>query len=268
MRRLLGPFVVAVLGAAILVGLSAAQALANHVQCGDVITQDTTLDSDLIGCPGYGIVIGADNITLDLNGHTVQGNGVSSKGLGVAGILVCCDVTVVNGTIRDFSVGVYDFGENSRIEHNRLFGNVDGMRVSEPGSDSRVAHNMVADSSSVGIWLIDSNYNSVYKNRGGAGILAISGAGANILADNSVIGNRVGIQLSDDGGDNRLVSNAARRNAEDGIRIEDPANALTRNLTVRNGDFGIEAVEGTIDGGGNRAFGNGNPLQCLHIICK
>ncbi len=30
-------------------------ALANHVQCGDVITQDTRLDSDLVDCPGDGI---------------------------------------------------------------------------------------------------------------------------------------------------------------------------------------------------------------------
>lgn len=41
--------------------LSGAQALATHVGCGDTITQDTTLDSDLIGCSGaFGISIGAD----------------------------------------------------------------------------------------------------------------------------------------------------------------------------------------------------------------
>ena len=41
--------------------------------CGDVITQDTTLDSDLIDCPGDGVVIGASGITLDLAGHTIDG---------------------------------------------------------------------------------------------------------------------------------------------------------------------------------------------------
>jgi hypothetical protein len=40
-----------------------------------VITTDTTLDSDLLDCPGHGIVIGAPGITLDLNGHTVDGDG-------------------------------------------------------------------------------------------------------------------------------------------------------------------------------------------------
>ena len=45
------------------------------VECGDTITADTTLDSDLTGCPNNGIVIGADDITLDLNGHTISGDG-------------------------------------------------------------------------------------------------------------------------------------------------------------------------------------------------
>ncbi len=48
---------------------------ASHLACGDTITADTTLDSDLTGCPSNGIVIGADDITLDLNGHTIAGDG-------------------------------------------------------------------------------------------------------------------------------------------------------------------------------------------------
>ncbi len=45
------------------------------VRCGATITADTTLHHDLLDCPGNGIVIGADHITLDLNGHTVDGAG-------------------------------------------------------------------------------------------------------------------------------------------------------------------------------------------------
>jgi len=48
------------------------QALAGPVSCGDTITTDTTLDSGLLDCPNNGIVIGADDITLDLNGHTID----------------------------------------------------------------------------------------------------------------------------------------------------------------------------------------------------
>ena len=45
------------------------------LECGDTITADTTLDRDLTNCPSNGIIIGADDITLDLNGHTISGDG-------------------------------------------------------------------------------------------------------------------------------------------------------------------------------------------------
>src|SRR3954468_9415828 len=45
--------------------------------CGDVITSNTTLRADLRDCPGDGLVIGADGITLDLNGHTIGGDAIS-----------------------------------------------------------------------------------------------------------------------------------------------------------------------------------------------
>ena len=53
-------------------------AQASHVTCGDVITQDTTLDSDLDDCPAEGIVIGADGVTLRPNGHTIDGVSVAA----------------------------------------------------------------------------------------------------------------------------------------------------------------------------------------------
>ena len=82
------------------------QALATHVQCGDVITQDTTLDSDLVNCPGDGVVIGAGGITLDLGGHTIDGTGVGDGQTGVY------DeghdgVTVEGGRIQEFYSAVY-----------------------------------------------------------------------------------------------------------------------------------------------------------------
>jgi hypothetical protein len=39
------------------------------------------------------------------------------------------------------------------------------------------------------------------------------------------------------------------------------------NIANQNQDLGIEAVPGVIDGGGNRAAGNGNPLQCTNVLC-
>src|SRR5215475_13375349 len=59
-------------------GLTAATggvAQASALHCGEVITADTRLSSDLVNCLDNGLVIGADNITLDLNGHVIAGDG-------------------------------------------------------------------------------------------------------------------------------------------------------------------------------------------------
>ena len=65
----LTPIVAAALVAGALAA-PAAQASA-PLHCGATITKDTKLNKDLSDCPGVGIRIGADGITLDLDGHTI-----------------------------------------------------------------------------------------------------------------------------------------------------------------------------------------------------
>ena len=71
-----------------------------------MITQDTTLDSDLVNCPGDGVVIGANGITLDLAGHTIDGTGPGAGGHGVDNDEAHDGVAVTNGRIQEFQVGV------------------------------------------------------------------------------------------------------------------------------------------------------------------
>lgn len=53
----------------------------------------------------------------------------------------------------------------------------------------------------------------------------------------------------------------------DGIRVEAAGTIIRRNRAIDNADLGIDAVPGVIDGGGNRAGGNLNPLQCVNVVC-
>src|SRR4051812_5914152 len=86
----------------------AAPAYGTHVSCGQTITTDTTLDSDL-DCRDsrFAITFGANGVDLDLGGHTVRGDGGQNPGAfgifsdGHRGL------TIHNSTVVGFQIDVY-----------------------------------------------------------------------------------------------------------------------------------------------------------------
>lgn len=80
--------------------LSAASAAsAAPIRCGDTITTNVTLTKNLT-CPADGLIVGAEGLTINLNGRSLTGAGA---GVGIAGRV---NSTVVNGRIRGFDVGI------------------------------------------------------------------------------------------------------------------------------------------------------------------
>ena len=49
--------------------------------------------------------------------------------------------------------------------------------------------------------------------------------------------------------------------------MRDATARLEGNVAVSNRDIGINAVAGVTDLGGNTAFSNGGPVQCLNVFC-
>ena len=384
-------------------GQALAQTSAAQPMCGAVITASTKLAGDLTDCPGDGIVIGADNISLDLNGHTVDGDGAS----GVLGpdIGIRNDgfdgITVEGGTVQEFDFGIRitDVAGNSLLrllstlnsragirtegsEGGRLVGNKavangtfgiilfgenhDNLVRENTAADNggggvgdfvssrdRIVHNVISGNGEEGIAIGGSSdssveQNSVSENFGG---IVVFGSDRNTVAgnrvfrnrdniivdgdDNSVLANHVsdalgcddgegcGFGISVEGGARNLVArnlvastlhsgirldaygapvsdNVFRSNIvhaagvdgiaidgdhagpvldtllegnlvtaanDDGLDVDSPSTTLTGNLALHNGDLGIEAVAGVIDGGKNHAHGNGNPAQCVNITC-
>ncbi len=83
--------------------IAPADSMGAHVGCGDVLTADTTLDSDLVNCTSFGLIVGAGGITVDLGGHVVDGTPLGGTGIASFGEDA---VTVRNGVVREFSVGI------------------------------------------------------------------------------------------------------------------------------------------------------------------
>jgi parallel beta-helix repeat protein len=199
---------------------AAGQAPPAGLKCGDTITADTTLEADLTGCRSNGLVIGADNITLDLNGHTISGDGKLVRRCPrrqICDVGVANDdrsgVTVRNGSVRGFAIGIGVF----RVRDNRLV-------------KLRSSHNQ---------W-----FGFVIANSAGT-VLRDSAATDNPRPD----GDGLGVFLSHD---LRIVGNEFRRNGQIGIHIEKSTGNLIRgNEFVDNGDFGV-----FVQADGNQVRGN------------
>ena len=101
--------VVFVFAALVLAAGGAQQALA--LSCGDTLTSDTTLTANL-ACSGTALVVGADGITIDLNGYTISGDGT---GLGIDNTGGYDNVTIKNGTITGFQVVTRGVSSTSKI---------------------------------------------------------------------------------------------------------------------------------------------------------
>jgi parallel beta-helix repeat protein len=380
-RQLLVALVLLLAGCFLAFG--AEQAHANHVSCGDTITADTTLDSDLVNCPNHGIVIGADGITLDLNGHLVDGDGTPAAGCDNQN--EPCDfglfngghdgVTVMHGSVREFAAGVLFGTATGRARNNRvlgvsasrnqftgigIFSQVRGLVRNSSGDGSldhegsglgladsrhvRIVNNSFRHNPHNGINTGQSSGNlikgNVFSRNGDEGILVEGGpryritrnrfvrngggitlgpSSRSVVAHNRIVGGSDGIRVEKGhdnlvaanlvvgtghvgitlgirdpfigGADNVvrgnvvrrsrvdgivvvekdrhsvLIGNVVTRSADDGFDVDSSTTTLTGNRARRNADLGIEAVFGVIDGGGNLASGNGDPLQCLNVTC-
>jgi parallel beta-helix repeat protein len=260
------------LAVATVFALGAGQALASHVSCGDVITHDTTLDSDLIDCPGDGIVIGADNITLDLDGHTVDaGPSTAPDDHGVDNSTGRVGVTIRDGRIQGFGYAGIKVGRSltqcepcndpapvtaNRLRNLTVIGG--GIAIEESAGNQIVGNSLSGLRSSIG--LRDSDHNRIEDNT------ILHGGGIWLLQsdDNQLIGNRVSSDALIDGAIELLYS--AERNLVDsnsvsgaymGIRVDEAdANAVRRNLAYGN-EYGIGLSGATMNTvAGNRIAHN------------
>jgi parallel beta-helix repeat protein/adhesin HecA-like repeat protein len=173
--------------------------------------------------------------------------------------------------------------DDNHVTRNRMTGIFGGISLALGSDRNTIANNVVrpdiaVQNIAVGISVSDSSRNLIRGNvavGNRVGLRLRSGAG------NWLVWNRAGGTVAPVAGDDAdgirvepaatgsvLAYNRADGAADDGIDVEAPGTFLRANRANDNTDLGIEAVPGIIDLGGNRAGGNGNPLECLNVACR
>jgi parallel beta-helix repeat protein len=253
-------------------GLTAVTAHAAHVNCGQVITQNTVLDADVGPCPGEGLVLGASDITLDLGGHTVFGAPSTGVGIRIEGTGAPVGpnqrIRVRNGTVTGFGTGVLvrqsadNILERLVVRDNSCHGiQLHGTAAAGPAPALRtvVRENVVRRNSCSGINLFQRAQNSLIERnvvtqnaRAGVFLEALGFFNSpllNTVRQNSVSGNG-GDGVTDTGLRTMIVGNTIRANGGNGVRL--PVALPAEEGLVEGNQVLGNALNGVIIDGGRR----------------
>ena len=193
------------------------------VSCGEVIKQSVKLTSNL-DCKTDGIIIGADGITVDLNGHTITGPGTETSKVGLM-LSDQDDVNIIGpGIIQNFQAGALNTGGQSdtisgvtftknqigsfntgaaktTIEDNLFFSNNIGV-ASHTSTETELLTNLFKANDLAGATFVNSATNKVAFNtiQGSVSGLFFDGQSSdNTVNSNNVLDNK-GVDINNANG--------------------------------------------------------------------
>jgi parallel beta-helix repeat protein len=274
----------------------ASPASAVTFNCEDIIsasgTYVLTADIGSAATPcvtAWGIGLAASNIVLDLNGHTIWGNGPQANddtaniGVWVTNQLGAAanTATVKNGTVTGFNVGVYlENVTNGTVQSMSLHDNIgpdvqgiygEGLQVFQGGSHTITGNSVVHNGPFAGIDLYGPTSNNTVTNN--------SVQNNNIISDDhhggsDLIMQDIGIwvisltsNLATPTTNNNVANNSVQGNGLDGIQVANFTNGnFVRTNGVSNNGFGQPATNPFRDGDGIAIFGSFNTVQTNQVV--
>jgi hypothetical protein len=263
--------------------LTAEFGLANSVSCGDRVTRNVNLTSNL-DCSSVPVDSGpilevVGPARLNLKSFTIVGNGFTDDE-GESFGDTCIEVTgagakVWNGTVTQCVDGVVIAGEGghmiraiiskantkigfkvrensngNRLINNQAIGNSKGnVEVEENSNDNRLINNKAENSDERGYDILGNN-NFLRNNKANGnskGALRLKTGNNNEVIHNILNGSESGegIEIKSEG--NIVRKNTIKHN-ERGVRIREKNNKVVKNIIINNGQEGIrvESIENII----------------------
>jgi parallel beta-helix repeat protein len=219
------------------------------VRCGEVLTEDTVLKNDLTNCRADGLIIGADGVMVDLNGHEIVGtNAAGSAGIRNRGH---DNVIIKDGDSEGLDISEFKTGVHLRgAEHNRVIGlNMEGSSFGIALFNSDVNH--LRDNGALG-----GAFNQCGTVRGAA--IALFNSHGNDIQRNSAQLSDFGIALVSSQR-NLLEENQSAPIDSDGnqcfgIYVADSNHNVVRNNVADNND--IDGIFVLADSHNTRIVGN------------
>lgn len=192
------------------------------VSCGDTIYTNVTLTADL-SCTSssvyHALTIAADDVTIDLNGHSISG-GYWMWGIYVTGGVD--NVTIKNGALREFVIAINAFdNDNLQISDITFFKTTNGISLNS-GRNSRVEHNSFILGHETAIGLFNTSPDKVSKN--------------NLINDNEIYKARAGVEIC--GSDqNTITNNFIWKSLSTGIFLDRSADNAVSDNTILESDI-------------------------------
>lgn len=214
--------------------------------CGDTLTSSQTMWYNLTGCTGDGLIIGANDITLDCNGNLIHGDdslldyGLQYWQYSKNG------TTIKNCDIEGFyyGIGLWKSSNNILTNIKANFNTYYGIFLGS-SSNNNTLTGITANSNwegfetkGFGIYIDSSSNNrltNITANSNHRGIFLGSSSNNTLTGINASENHWWGIHI-DSSSNNRLVNISANSNIYFGIALDSSSNNQLTNITANNND--------------------------------
>jgi hypothetical protein len=218
------------------------------LQCGDTITNDTNLTSNLLNCPADGLNIGADNLMIDCKGFKINGTG--ANGINATTGTNGYNVTVKNCKIEGFAASINASGADNNTGIAFYAGSVtvensNITTIETNGGNARPT--MGTHARNGGTVVITNTYINRINAKGGDAV-SRGGQGGNITIINSTVSGNINIS----GGFSGAGSGASTNNGGTIIVIN---SSIQGNISAYGGGTAGAADYGA-SGGNITIFGS------------